>query len=48
MKKITWIVLLIVTMGLSSYLLYYGIKAGDNNEIGMNASLICFSCIGLE
>ncbi len=48
MKRIGWIIAIIVTITVSAAFLYHGIKAGENNEIGMNASLICFSCIGLE
>jgi len=48
MKRIGWIIAIIITIVVSAAFLYHGFKIGENNEIEMNASLICFSCIGLE
>jgi len=48
MRGKKWIFAFILTLVVSGFLLFYGVKAGENNEINMNASLICFSCIGLE
>ncbi len=48
MRGKKWVLAIIFTLAVSGFLLFHGIKAGENNEINMNASLICFSCIGLE